>query len=86
MKTQVSKNIFYFSSLIKVLKKEKWKNNFFWLYFDLKPISKKQKSKFSNSFFDFKSKNEFQKVLPFSNFGYEIKKWKMENFQNSLRC
>ena len=33
---------------------------------------KKQKSKFWNSFFDFKSKNEFQKVLSFFNFCYQI--------------
>ena len=33
-----------------------------------------QKSKFSNSLFDFKSKNEFQKVLSFFNFAYETEK------------
>ena len=44
----------------------------------------KQISKFLNSFFDFKSKNELQKVLPFVNFVYEIEKWKTKNFQNSF--
>ena len=73
------KKIFHFSNLIKALKKEK-QNKKYWLYFDLKP--KTQKSKFSNSLFDFKSKNEFQKVLSFFNFGYEIEKWKIKNFQN----
>ena len=42
----------------------------------------KTKIKILNSLFDFKSKNEFQKVLSFFNFGYEIEKWKMKNFQN----
>ena len=35
---------------------------------------KKQKSKFSNSFFDLKSKNQFQKIISFFNFCFEIKK------------
>ena len=42
--------------------------------FSFKTNFKKQKSKFSNSFFDFKPKNEFQKVLSFFNFVYEIEK------------
>ena len=45
---------------------------------------KKQKSKFSNSFFDLKSKNKFQKILLFFNFCFEIEKLKIKNFQNSF--
>ena len=83
MKKWISKNIFHFSHLIIELKREKQKKlflNLFWfkIYF------KKQKSKFSISFFDFKSKNKFQKVLLFFNFGYEIEKWKRKNLQNSF--
>ena len=55
--------------------------NLFWLKINFK----KQKLKFWNSFFDFKSKNGFQKVLSFFNFGYEIEKWKTKNFQDSFR-
>ena len=77
MKKRISKNIFHFLNLIKALKKKKRKikkeKTLFWF----KTSFKKQKSKFSNSLFDFKSKNEFQKVLLFFNFGYEIKKWKI---------
>ena len=50
--------------------------NLFWF----KTKFEKRKSNFSNSFFDFKSKSEFQKVLSFFNFGYEIEKWKKEKF------
>ena len=60
------------------LKRKKIFLNLFWFKINFK----KQKSKFSNSFFDFKSKIEFQKVLSFPNFGYEIEKWKVKNFQN----
>ena len=48
------------------------KKKVFWNLFRFKISFKKQKAKYSNSFFDFKSKNEFQKVLSFFNFGYEI--------------
>ena len=80
MKKRISKNINNFSNFINALKKEKRKKNFFWIDFDLKPISKKQRSRFSNSFFDIKSKSKFQKVLSFFNFVYKIEKWKMEKF------
>ena len=73
MKKRISKNIFHFSNLIIEL-------NLFWFKTDFK----KQKSKFSNSFFDLKSKNKFQKILSFFNFCFEIEKWKMKNFQNSF--
>ena len=36
---------------------------FLLISFDLKPTLKKTKSKFSNSFFDLKSKSEFQKIV-----------------------
>ena len=52
--------------------------NLFWF----KTNFKKQKSKFSNSFFDFKSKNESQRVLSFFSFDYEIEKWKMKTLQS----
>ena len=74
MKKRIPKNIFHFSKLIKALKKEKREKNFFLTLFSFKTNFKKQKSKFSNSFFDFKSKNKFQKFLSFFNFVYEIEK------------
>ena len=64
------------------LKHWRRKNVFFFTLFWFKTNFKKQNSKFSNSFFDFKSKNKFQKVLSFLNFAYETEKWKMKNFQN----
>ena len=45
---------------------------------------KKQKLKYFNSFFDLKSKNKFPKSIWFFNFGFEIEKQKMKNFQNSF--
>ena len=83
MKKRISKNIFDFSNLIIELKNEKRKKyflNLFWFKTDFK----KQKSKFLSSFFDFKSKNELQKILSFFNFRFQIEKWKMRNFQNSF--
>ena len=47
--------------------------NLFWFKINFK----KEKSKFSNSFFDSMSKNEFQKIISFFSFGYEIEKWKI---------
>ena len=83
MRKRISKNIFHFSNLINTLIKKKRKKNFLNLFW-FKTSFKKQKSKFSNSFFDFKSKNEFQKVLSFFNFCYEIEKWQTKFFQNSF--
>ena len=71
MKKGISKNIFQFSVLIIELKNKKQKRIFF------KKILlnfKKRKSKFSNLFFHLKSKNKFQKIISFSNFGFEIGK------------
>ena len=87
MKKRFSKNIFHFSNLINALKKEtRKKNNFFFLnLFWFKTNFKKQKSKFSDSFFYFKSKNEFQKVLSFFNFCYEIEKWKIKFLKSKKR-
>ena len=62
------------------MKKEKRKKKLLLTLFWFKTSFKKLKSEFSNSFFDFKSENEFQKVLSFFNFVYEIEKWKMEKF------
>ena len=76
-----SKNIFHFSHLINAMKKEKRKTKFFFTLFWFKANFKKLKSKFSNKIFDFKSKNKFQKVPSFFNFGYKIEKWKTKNFQ-----
>ena len=81
MKKRISKNVFLFLNLIKALKKEKRKKKFLLTLFWFKTSFKKLKSEFSNSSFDFKSENEFQKVLSFFNFVYEIEKWKMKNFQ-----
>ena len=63
------------------MEKEK-RTNIFWNLVWFKTNFKKKKSKFSNSFFDFKSKNEFQRVLSFFNFDYETEKWKIKNSQN----
>ena len=67
MKTRISKNIFHLSNLI--IEKKKFLN-LFWF----KTNFEKRKSKFSNSFIDFKSRNKFQKVLSFFHFGSEIEK------------
>ena len=71
MKKRISKNIFHFSNLIIESKNEKRKKNFLNLFL-FQTDFKKQKSKFSNSLFDFKSKTEFQKILSFFDFCFEI--------------
>ena len=76
MNSWISKNIFHFLNLIIELKNEKPKKiflNLLWFKTDFK----KQKSKFSNSIFDLKSKNEFQRILSFFNFLFW--NWKMKN-------
>ena len=76
MNSRISKNIFHFLNLIIELKNEKRKKfflNLLWFKTDFK----KQKSKFSNSIFDLKSKNEFQRILSFFNFLFW--NWKMKN-------
>ena len=83
MKEGISKNVFHFSNLIIELKNEKRKKIFL-NPFLFQTDFKKQKSKFSNSFFDFKSKTEFQKIISFFNFCFETEKWEMKNFQNSF--
>ena len=76
MDSRISKNIFHFLNLIIELKNEKRKKfflNLLWFKTDFK----KQKSKFLNSIFDLKSKNEFQRILSFFNFLFW--NWKMKN-------
>ena len=76
MNSRISKNIFHFLNLIIELKNEKRKKfflNLLWFKTDFK----KQQSKFSNSIFDLKSKNEFQRILSFFNFLFW--NWKMKN-------
>ena len=76
MNSRISKNIFHFLNLIIELKNEKRKKfflNMLWFKTDFK----KQKSKFLNSIFDLKSKNEFQRILSFFNFLFW--NWKMKN-------
>ena len=76
MNSRISKNIFHFLNLIIELKNEKRKKfflNLLWFKTDFK----KQKSKFLNSIFDLKSKNEFQRILSFFNFLFW--NWKMKN-------
>ena len=76
MDSRISKNIFHFLNLIIELKNEKRKKiflNLLWFKTDFK----KQQSKFSNSIFDLKSKNEFQRILSFFNFLFW--NWKMKN-------
>ena len=76
MNSRISKNIFHFLNLMIELKNEKRKKiflNLLWFKTDFK----KQKSKFSNSIFDLKSKNEFQRILSFFNFLFW--NWKMKN-------
>ena len=76
MNNRISKNIFHFLNLIIELKNEK---RFNWFKTDFK----KQKQKFSNSIFDLKSKNEFQRILSFFNFLFwNWKILKLKNFQN----
>ena len=76
MDSRISKNIFHFLNLIIELKNEKRKKfflNLLWFKTDFK----NQQSKFSNSIFDLKSKNEFQRILSFFNFLFW--NWKMKN-------
>ena len=76
---EIRKNVvFHFNFKLKI----EW--HFRCTKFLFKTNFKKQKSEFLNSFFDLMLKNEFQNILLFFRFGYEIKKWKMKNFQNSL--
>ena len=77
MKKRISKNIFLFSILIIELKNEK---EIFLNLFWFKTNFKKRKSKFSQYFFDLKPKNEFQNIVSFFDFGFEIAKWKLKIF------
>ena len=61
---------FIFNIWLLNLKRKNEKKNFLNLFW-FKTNFKKQKSKFSNSLFDFKSKSEFQKILSFFKFIYE---------------
>ena len=70
MKKRISKKIFHFSHLIIEFKNENWKKELFLNLFWFKTNFKKQKSKFSNPFFDFKSSLISQ---------FWLWNWKMKN-------
>ena len=82
---EIKKNVFQKISFIFQIWLLNWKSrnekkiflNLFWF----KTSFKKQKSEFSNSFFDWKSKNEFQKIISFSNVCFEIENWKIKIFK-----
>ena len=71
-----AKNIFDFSNLIKALKKKK---RFFWLYFDLKPISKNKTQNFRIHFLILNQKINFRKFFHFEILLMKLKneKWKI---------
>ena len=75
VKIEIRKNVlFHFNFKLKI----EW--HFRCTKFLFKTNFKKQKSEFLNSFFDLMLKNEFQNILLFLRFGYEIKKMKNEKF------
>ena len=69
MEKWISKSIFYFSILIIKWKNQKQKKFFLSIYFYLKSISKNRNHNFQIHFFVLKSRNKFQKILSFFNFG-----------------
>ena len=74
MKKRISKNTFHFSNLIIELKKEKWKKNFFLIYFDSKPVSKNKNQNFRIHFLISNEKINFKKFFDFFSFDYQIEK------------
>ena len=66
MKKWISKNIFHFSDLIIELKKDKRKKNCFWIYFDLKSISKNKNQNFRIHFLISNQKRNLKKLFYFS--------------------
>ena len=76
MKKKEFKKISFIFQLWLLNRKRKNKKTIFLNLFWFKTNFKKQKSKCSNSFFDLKLENEFQKILSFFNFDNEIEKWK----------
>ena len=81
MKKRISKNIFHFSNLIIELKKEKQKKIFFWIYFDLKPISKNKNQNFSVHFLIWNQKLNLKKICRFLTWVLKLKKKKWKNFK-----
>ena len=77
MKKWISKNIFHFSDLIIELKKDKRKKNCFWIYFDLKSISKSKNQNFRIHFLISNQKRNFKKLFYFS---ILVNEWKNEKF------
>ena len=81
MEKWISKSIFYFSILIIKWKNQKQKKFFLSIYFYLKSISKNRNHNFQIHFFVLKSRNKFQKILSFFNFGNRIENWKIEKLK-----
>ena len=80
-KKRISKNIFHFSNLIIELKKEKQKKNFFWIYFDLKPISKNKNQNFRIHFLISNQNMNFKKLFHFSILVMKLKNEKQKKFK-----
>ena len=80
-KKRISKNIFHFSNLIIELKKEKQKKIFFWIYFDLKPISKNKNQNFRIHFLISNQKMNFKKLFHFSILVMKLKNEKQKKFK-----
>ena len=81
MKKRISKNIFYFSRFIIELKKEKRKENCFWIYFDLKSISKNKNQNFGIHFLISNQKINFKKFSHFSILVMKLKNEKRNIFK-----
>ena len=85
MKKRISKNIFHFSILIIELKNKKRKKKifFFWIYFDLKPISKNENQNFLIYFSIWNQKMNFKKFFHFSILVIKLEneKWKIFKIQ-----
>ena len=81
MKKRISKNIFHFSRLNIELKKEKQKKNCFWIYFDLKPISKSKNQNFGIHFLISNQKMNFKKSFHFSILVMKLKNEKQKIFK-----
>ena len=79
MKKWISKSIFHFSILIIELKNVKRKKKVFWIYFDLKPISKNKNQNFLIYFLIWNQKMNFKKFFHFSILVLKLEneKWKI---------
>ena len=78
-KNESQKIFFIFQIWLKHWRRKNEKNTFFWLYFDLKPISKNKNQYFRIPFLISNQKMNFKKFFNFSIFFIKLKneKWKI---------